>query len=194
MGHIFYLMGKSSSGKDSIYKEIKRKIPQLDQIVLYTTRPIRVGEKEGREYFFVSEEQQRELEQSGKIIELREYDTMHGKWSYFTVNDNQIDLNQNDYLVIGTLESLEQMQAYFGKEAVVPIYIEVDDGIRLKRALERELAEKHPKYEELCRRFLADAKDFSEENLERLGITRRFTNREFDDCITEITLYIRQHL
>ena len=56
MGKIFYLMGKSSSGKDSVFKEIKKRIPELKDIVLYTTRPIREGEREGVEYHFVNEE------------------------------------------------------------------------------------------------------------------------------------------
>ena len=194
MGHIFYLMGKSSSGKDTIYKEIQKRIVTLHQIVLYTTRPIRVGEEDGKEYFFVKEEQQKKLTEEGKIIELRAYNTIHGVWKYFTVNDKQIDLETKDYLVIGTLESYEQMRIYFGSEAMVPIYVETEDGIRLNRALERERMEEEPKYEELCRRFLADAKDFSEKNLERLGITRRFLNTELESCVEEITVYIREHL
>lgn len=194
MGHIFYLMGKSSSGKDTIYKEIQKRIITLHQIVLYTTRPIRVGEEDGKEYFFVKEEQQKKLTEEGKIIELRAYNTIHGVWKYFTVNDKQIDLETKDYLVIGTLESYEQMRIYFGSEAMVPIYVETEDGIRLNRALERERMEEEPKYEELCRRFLADAKDFSEKNLERLGITRRFLNTELESCVEEITVYIREHL
>lgn len=194
MGHIFYLMGKSSSGKDTIYKEIQKRIVTLHQIVLYTTRPIRMGEEDGKEYFFVKEEQQKKLTEEGKIIELRAYNTIHGVWKYFTVNDKQIDLETKDYLVIGTLESYEQMRIYFGSEAMVPIYVETEDGIRLNRALERERMEEEPKYEELCRRFLADAKDFSEKNLERLGITRRFLNTELESCVEEITVYIREHL
>ena len=55
---------------------------------------------------------------------------------------------------------LKKMQNYFGKENVIPIYIQVDDGVRLERALERERTQKEPKYAELCRRFLADEKDF----------------------------------
>ena len=103
-------------------------------------------------------------------------------------------METKDYLVIGTLESYEQMRIYFGSEAMVPIYVETEDGIRLNRALERERMEEEPKYEELCRRFLADAKDFSEKNLERLGITRRFLNTELESCVEEITVYIREHL
>ena len=40
MGKIYYIMGKSSSGKDSVFKEIQKRIPELSQITMYTTRPI----------------------------------------------------------------------------------------------------------------------------------------------------------
>ena len=53
------------------------------------------------------------------------------------------------------------MTAYFGTEAIWPVYIELDDGVRLQRALDRELRQEKPKYEEMCRRFLADSADFS---------------------------------
>ena len=55
MGKIFYLMGKSSSGKDTIYKELLQGFPKMKRIVLYTTRPRREGECDGVEYFFTDE-------------------------------------------------------------------------------------------------------------------------------------------
>ena len=193
MGRIFYVMGKSASGKDTIFRKIRERVPELKFIVIYTTRPIREGEEEGVEYHFVDEEKLAELERLGKVIELRAYQTVHGVWKYFTVDDGQFDGNDN-YIAIGTLESYEKMAAYMGKESLIPIYIEVEDGIRLTRALERERKQREPKYEELCRRFLADAVDFSEENLERLGITKRYTNNDMDKCVEEIVLGIRKKI
>ena len=56
MGKIYYLMGKSASGKDHIYEHlIQETALDLKPFVLYTTRPIRSGEQDGREYFFVDE-------------------------------------------------------------------------------------------------------------------------------------------
>ena len=56
MGKIFYIMGKSSSGKDSIYRMLEEDQELgLKRLVIYTTRPIRDGEKNGREYFFTDE-------------------------------------------------------------------------------------------------------------------------------------------
>ena len=79
------------------------------------------------------------------------------------------------------------MKEYFGDDVMVPLYIEVEDGLRLSRALERERAQTKPQYAELCRRFLADSEDFSEENIAKAGITRRFSNNgELEDCISEV--------
>lgn len=192
MGKIYYIMGKSASGKDSIFKELKKRMPQLREIVLYTTRPIRENETEGAEYHFVNEEFLREMQEKKRVIELRSYDTKCGIWKYFTADDGQIDLEEFHYLAIGTLESYAAMTAYFGVENVVPIYVEVEDGLRLLRAVERERLQTNPKYAELCRRFLADSEDFSEKNLITAGIKRRFQNVDFDECIGEICQYIKE--
>ena len=74
-------------------------------------------------------------------------------------------LEKENYLGIGTLESYEGMKQYYGEENICPLYIEVEDGERLKRAIRREEQQTVPKYEEMCRRFLADAEDFSEVKL-----------------------------
>ena len=193
MGRIFYLMGKSSTGKDSFYKQlISDETLGLKKIVMYTTRPIRAQEKNGEEYFFVNDERLARLEADGKVIERRSYNTIHGVWHYFTVCDDQIDLANNSYVVIGTLESYVASRKYFGEGVLEPMYIEVDDGVRLQRALDRERAQDKPKYREMCRRYLADTDDFSEENIAAAGITRRFENDVFEKCLKEITEYICQ--
>lgn len=186
MGKIFYLMGKSASGKDTIYKMVRAALPDLKSVTIYTTRPIRDGEKEGVEYHFVGDDALETFRKEGKVIELRTYHTVHGLWKYFTVDDGQFHLETEDYLMIGTLESYGKMRAYFGEEVMVPLYIEVEDGERLQRALTRERQQKQPKYAELCRRFLADTEDFCEENLKRLGITESFENRETEETLRKI--------
>ena len=184
MGRIYCIMGKSSSGKDTIFKLLlDRKDVKLKTIVSYTTRPIRSHEKPGYEYNFVTIQEKDKLLADGKVIEIREYNTVHGPWFYFTVDDGSVDLEQNDYLIIGTVESFVKIRDYYGEDKVLPIYIEVDDGIRLSRALERERAQEFPKYEEMCRRFLADQQDFSEENLKNANVTNVFNNNE-DSVIT----------
>ena len=187
MAKIFVLMGKSSTGKDTVYKRLRESSLEFKNVVIYTTRPMRQGETEGVEYHFVSEETRDNYCQTGKVIERRDYNTVYGMWSYFTVDDGQIDVaGDSKYLVIGTLESYEKFVDYYGKEIVVPIYIEVDDRTRIHRAIEREDMQEIPKYSEMCRRFLADEKDFSEDLLVKCGIDKRFANYDLDVCVEEI--------
>lgn len=190
MNHIFYLIGKSSSGKDTIFRRLLERL-ELKPIILYTTRPMRENEHEGREYYFVSSDAFSRMRAEGLVLEYRTYNTIQGEWTYFTAVGS-VDLSRESCLGIGTLESYAALKKHFG-ELLVPLYIEVEDGLRLSRALERERQETAPKYAELCRRFLADAEDFSEEKLLAARITRRFSNNgEPEECLEEIIQYVRR--
>ena len=193
MGKIYYLMGKSASGKDTLFKRLLGECPGLRKMVLYTTRPRRDGEDEGVEYHFTTEEPLEELEAGGKVIESRTYQTVQGPWTYATVDDGQMHLEEWDYLAIGTLESYERIRNYYGPDIVVPIYITVDDGVRLERALNRERQQREPRYQELCRRFLADEEDFSPENLRHCGIFDSYKNEDLDECLKKIRTKICNH-
>ena len=195
MAKIFFVLGKSCSGKDTIFKKLKEdKQLNLNTVTGYTTRPMREGEINGVEYFFVNNEELEALKNQGKVIECRDYNTVYGVWSYFTVDDGQINLEKGNYLYIGTLESYEQMVRYYGKEVVVPIYVEVETGERLTRAVNRERQQENPKYTELCRRFLADEEDFCEENIKKAGIKKRYETNSLERCIEEIVEDIRDFM
>lgn len=209
MSVLYLVMGKSASGKDTIFQKLKEeKTLGLKTIVPYTTRPMREGEQEGREYYFLSKQQFLQMEKEQKIMESRTYQTVHGDWTYFTADDGQIDMDGKErYLLIGTLETYVTIREFYKKKLLAensskenqkewlinhlkPIYIEVEDGVRLERALKRERAQEIPRYAELCRRFLADEEDFSEENLAAAGIMVRFQNKELETCMGEICGYI----
>lgn len=170
-------MGKSASGKDSIYELLlSDKELDLTAYVGFTTRPMRAGEKNGVEYFFVTEEELAGFEAQGRLIEKRVYHTVYGDWIYGSADNGSVDLENKDYLYIGTLESFVGLRGYYGAEHVVPLYIETEDGTRLMRAIKREQGQEDPGYAEVCRRFLADSEDFSEEKLQAAGIGQRFSN------------------
>ena len=192
MGKIFFISGKSSTGKDTIYNRLLEDGELgLKKITMYTTRPMRGGETDGVEYYFVSDAQSRLHEQDGSIVEMRVYNTVYGPWKYYTRIDGQIDLSgQDNYLALGTIEAYRKYCDYYGNEHVVPIYIEIDDGVRLQRALDRERHEPEPHYREMCRRYIADDDDFSEENIKLCGIQKRFVNDVLEECIEEIKNYI----
>ena len=186
MGHIFCLMGKSASGKDTVFSRLidDNKL-SLERMVPYTTRPMRSGEKDGVEYHFTDIDGLKSLRDDGKVIEERCYHTVHGDWYYFTVDDENVS-KEKDYLLIGTLEVYEKLVAFYGSDRVVPVYIEIDDGERLSRALSRERSQSEPKYAEMCRRYLADCEDFSEDKIALAGIVKRYDNSNLEECIGSI--------
>ena len=193
---IVYLFGKSASGKDSLYRSLMKCAQlRMQTVTLYTTRPKRDGEEEGKQYHFISEQKAEELRKSGKVIEERTYHTVYGPWTYMTVDDGQF-AGDRTFLMIGTLESYCSVRDYFGKDDVIPVYVEVEDGLRLERAIARERTQKIPKYEEMCRRFLADSADFAAEKLAQAGITKeaRFENDTIEACTERILAYLRGQL
>ena len=195
MGKIYCLMGKSASGKDHIYEALlqdeRLHSLKLKRLVIYTTRPKRTNEEDGVAYHFTDEDGMKRLEEQGRVIEKRCYDTVMGPWYYFTADDGSIDLSAHSYLVIGTPEAYRKFRKYFGPEKVEALYVETDDGIRLERALKRERSQESPQYEEMCRRFLADQKDFSGKKLKQAGIERTFPNNSsLDECISGIVSFL----
>ncbi len=195
MKNIIYIMGKSSSGKDTIFNILKNDL-DVTTYVMYTTRPKRNDEVEGKTYNFISQEEMQDYIIGAKknyLIEERTYNTVYGPWTYATIEDNQF-MTEKDMLMLGTLESYAKIKEHFSGAKnikIIPIYIEVPDGIRLRRALDREDKQESPKYIELCRRFLADSKDFSEENIAKQNIQKRFQNMELSECVKEIEEYIK---
>lgn len=177
MNFVFYIIGKSGSGKDTIVDNLinDKKYSSLNllKIVPFTTRPMRKNEVNGDSYYFIKD--QSEILKYSKngvlynIIEKRDYHVANGKtWSYFTADC--IDTNKsNNYITIGTLESFHSVSDYYNRKnkfnpgksvAVFPIYIMVDYALRLDRMYRRELEKHDPDFKEVIRRFLQDEKDF----------------------------------
>ncbi len=169
---INFICGRSGSGKDTIAKELLEKYPDLQPIVTYTTRPMRPGEIDGKEYHFCDTENLNWYRDTNNIVEERIYHTAQGTWFYFTVNDGQFDLEHKDYLVTGSLEMYQSYMNYFGAKNMNLLYLEVPEKQLLLRTIQRESLRTNPNYAEVCRRFYADSKDFSEERLQTFGISK----------------------
>lgn len=195
MGKIVLFLGPSASGKDTIVRRlIKENKYPFKEIIMHTTRPMRTGELNGREYFFDTITEKEELERQNKIIEIREYNTKFGIWYYYTV-ENEINLQQNNYIGSNTLIGLDKYIAWGGVENILPILIQTEDKIRIHRALEREDKERNPKYDEMCRRFLADKEDFSlEEIRKRPSIEIVENNSSIENTMKKVDLILKKRL
>ena len=184
---IYIIMGKSATGKDTVFSRLMNdKELGLKKIIPYTTRPIREGETEGVEYHFVNDDSLNEFLGLGRVVEHRRYNTVHGVWNYFTVDDNDDIRSDARYAMIGTLEVYEKLRDYYGNEYIIPVYIEVEDYERLRRAMDRERTQKNPSFEEVCRRCIADEHDFSEDKLKALSIKERYKNDDISECADKI--------
>ena len=125
MAKLFLIMGKSASGKDTLYKDIVARFgDELGTVVPYTTRPIREGEQEGVEYHFITESEMKAMDEAGKVIEKRCYQTVYGPWYYLIADDGQIDLSHRSSILIVTPAAYGKLRDYFGAEQVVPLYVE----------------------------------------------------------------------
>lgn len=202
MPNIIYIMGKSSAGKDTIYKKVKERI-DTNLYIPYTTRPMREGEIQGREYNFITREEFNKLENEQKVMENRNYNVINKNgekdiWTYATIADDQWK-QDGDFLSIGTLESYTSILRYLKNHPekdlkMVPVYICISEEERRKRATARENQQAKPNFEEMERRLKADNIDFSEENLREAGISKfeTFENYDLEKCVNEIIEYIQR--
>lgn len=161
MGKLICLVGKSGSGKDTLFKNIiEDNTFQITPIIPCTTRPKRKIEIDGVDYQFVSYEDLLRLEQSDEIIEKRVYHTVKGDWYYFTKSFCLAE-NESLTIIITTPAAIKELSKRFGKNNIIIVYLEADDYTRIERCLQRERTEKRPNYQEVCRRYLADEQDFA---------------------------------
>ena len=127
---------------------------------------MREGEVNGVNYHFVTDEKLQTLEDRGLVLEKREYNTAHGIWKYFTC---YIPIEKDkDYILITTPEGVLSMFGVYGHFGVIPIYLFCPDRERMERLIRREAVKETPDFHEMCRRYLADEKDFSKEKLEKV--------------------------
>ena len=151
------LFGESGSGKDSLLRAVVKDNPSRHRIIRATTRPKRETEKENVDYFFMSNKEMIQKIYNGDLIEAAGFKVDDdGKLWYYGTLFSQL---KEDCLNIGAYHysAIEEL-LLDNRIEVHPIYIQSDPKVRLLRQLNRE---EEPNCNEICRRFLADVKDYS---------------------------------
>lgn len=158
------ICGGTSVGKDFGYSYLLNKY-DLDKVTSITTRPMRQGEEQGREYHFISKKECAEFNDVGLLFEIREYVTLfedrEDYWHYATPYCELKDKGKPK-LLITDLTGAAYFKQYF--DDVVVIYISTDDDIREQRARNRGSFCST----EFSRRLQADAADFLEKEVIRV--------------------------
>ena len=72
-GILVVVSGFSGAGKGTLMKELLRRYDNYALSISATTRKPREGEENGREYFFLSEEEFKKLRDEHKLIEYAKY-------------------------------------------------------------------------------------------------------------------------
>lgn len=181
------LVSPSAGGKDRILKElVDRKVVQ--PIISTTSRPMRNGELNGREYNFVDKSKANYMLNNGDFIENRKYTVANSDvWIYGITKDSFDTESDNFYGVILDFQGLKQMEDYLDnlnlKQNLVSIYVDVPLQERLKRSLNREGEMDDMQCLEICRRSIDDnikvvpAKDYCDYVINNKGDFESTINR-----------------
>lgn len=170
---ILALMGPSGSGKDTVLKEVLKKNPNdFHKIINCTTRPMREGEVDGVDYFFISPETFAEQVLNFDMIEA----TNFNDWFYGTSKDALV----NNAINIGVF-SPEAVEALLESPEIELMVLELaaSDKTRLLRQLNREA---NPNVHEIIRRFKADEEDFADLDILRITLV----NETKDDLLENV--------
>ena len=87
MSNIFIISAPSGCGKTSLVRELCQTYSFLEQTVSYTTRDIRSGEVDGKDYHFISKDEFIKNKKNNKFIESQNvYDNFYGT-TYESINE-----------------------------------------------------------------------------------------------------------
>ena len=161
MYKIVTLSGKAGAGKDRMMQEVLKVLREespeftINEIVSCTTRPMREGEVEGKNYYFLTHEEFAERLADGTMVEA----TIFNDWCYGSclehMNEDGINIGVYNPEGVAILQSIPEVMVY-------SIFVDAPDKVRLLRQLNRE---ENPDVKEIIRRFSADEADFSPDNL-----------------------------
>ena len=149
---IVCLVGKSGSGKDTLAQKLAEHVG-WHSVVSCTTRPKREYEVEGKDYFFISDEEFAQKVLNGDLLEATYFNT----WHYGTMKSAlQEGINVGVWNPEG-YDCLRESVRYDKDVKLFAYYLKCDDKTRLLRQLNRE---EHPDVHEIVRRFGTDEEDF----------------------------------
>lgn len=152
---IVAICGKSGSGKDSLEKLMCELVPKAHPIVSHTTRPKREYEIEGKDYYFVTDEQFLDLIVNGQMLEASYFNHWHYGTSLSSLQDGlNVGVFNPDGLDALLTTAQERKDLY-----ILCYYLDVDGKTRLLRQLNRE---EHPDVNEIVRRYGTDEVDFED--------------------------------
>ena len=190
---LFCLLGYSSVGKDTILKQVLKDIDDVKPIISTTTRPMRKGETEGVEYYFIDDKTF--MEKGTDFVEQRIYHTKvkengvekDATWRY---GIERAELEKDDYLIV-IVDSVgyKELKNYVGNGKIVPIFISAPQEELKARALARGDLEA-----EIDRRLKDDYERFMDFRVRTVYHEVKNTNGRLEEAIKEVENIITKHI
>ena len=175
------IMGKTCSGKNAVVKELVSR--GWSQIITYTSRPKRRGEKNGREYFYISEEDFTNKINNGYFAEWKSYYVNGETWYYGSPSEEIIEasLDGKNHVIILTPQGVEDTLAFLSKYIsdyqINIIYLYANRSTILKRLQKRK-----DKNDSIARRMRADDIDF----MNATSIANKIVYNNDSDSISDV--------
>lgn len=183
---ILALFGKSGAGKDTIKRWVaynKKSRDDINNIISYTTRPQRDNEIDGVDYHFVTEEEFYKKDENCDLLEISKFNNWYYGTAISSLSKKKVNIGIFNIYGIENLLRDSRLE-------VLPVYIQCFDRIRLLRCLNRGQTDCH----EVCRRFLADEKDFQDIRFEYAIYDNSYDKNDGFECflnIPEISEFIK---
>ena len=190
---IFALLGYMGVGKDTILKQVLKDIDDIKPIISTTTRPMRKGETEGVEYYFIDDTEF--FRRGTDFVEQRIYHTKvkengvekDATWRY---GIERMELEKDDYLIV-IVDSVgyKELKNYVGNNKIVPIFISAPQEELKARALARGDLEA-----EVDRRLKDDYERFMDFRVRTVYHEVKNTNGRLEEAIKEVENIITKHI
>ena len=155
MYKIIGIIGAAGSGKDTIMNKVVYEAGPAPASIFHvpiscTTRPARDYEKNGKDYYFLTNEDFAAYVLENRFLEVSEFNG----WFYGTLKDKLSEDKIN--IAVLNPQGIESMLLHSDIDLKV-FYLDVPGKIRLIRQLQRE---ENPDIPEIYRRYIADDEDF----------------------------------
>lgn len=190
---IFALLGYMGVGKDTILKQVLKDMDDVKPIISTTTRPMRKGETEGVEYYFIDDTEF--FRRGTDFVEQRIYHTKvkengvekDATWRY---GIERAELEKDDYLIV-IVDSVgyKELKNYVGNNKIVPIFISAPQEELKARALARGDLEA-----EVDRRLKDDYERFMDFRVRTVYHEVKNTNGRLEEAIKEVENIITKHI
>ena len=190
---IFALLGYMGVGKDTILKQVLKDIDDVKPIISTTTRPMRKGETEGVEYYFIDDVEF--FRRGTDFVEQRIYHTKvkengvekEATWRY---GIERAELEKDDYLIV-IVDSVgyKELKNYVGNGKIVPIFISAPQEELKARALARGDLEA-----EVDRRLKDDYERFMDFRVRTVYHEVKNGEGRLEEAIKEVENIITKHI